>query len=128
LSYTVLFVYVVLSLGVSIHFHYCQGKLKNISLFPSSSCCPDDAEGTCGFHSSCCDNESLRIDALSDYPATPKIQLPNLEFTIAKFCTYPNVLHLGALSIHLQHPDSRGAPPGSNVPVYLKLCRITYYG
>lgn len=128
LSYIVLFIYVVLSLGVSVHFHYCQGKLKNVTLFTSSSCCPDEAAGSCGFHSSCCDDESLRIDSPSDYPGTAKLQLPNFDFIIAKLAIYPDFVQVGARSIHLQLPDSRGAPPDSKVPVYLKLCRITYYG
>jgi hypothetical protein len=129
MAYLFLSFYLVLNLGISVHFHYCKGNLKTVSLFSAESCCPEEAAGSCSFHSSCCDNEVVQISIPSDY-TNPQVQ--SIRQHIHSAILVPSYLLIqDRVSEPLsttQSLDCRGAPPEAAVPVYIKLCQLTYYG
>lgn len=129
MAYLFLGFYLVLNLGISVHFHYCKGNLKTVSLFSAESCCPEEAENTCSFHSSCCDNEVVQIGIPSDY-TSPQVlsikQQPAAAILVPAYLLLQD--HVAEFLNSSESLDCRGAPPEQAVPVYIKLCRLTYYG
>lgn len=63
-------IYGVLSTGLSIHLHYCHGKLKHVAVASEGvSCCKLDhsCSSTDGLHASCCDNENISLELEADH-------------------------------------------------------------
>jgi hypothetical protein len=81
-----LLVYGVSSSGMTLHLHYCCGKLDAIDLTPVKHNC---SEKTTIGKKSCCDNKELNFNLSADQKAAklllPVLQLAALKPTAAEF-------------------------------------------
>lgn len=89
----ILLVYGVSSFGISVHFHYCCGKLKDVNIITvANSCGMDHKKGDLP----CCDDKEVSLQIKSDQHASKTFyssfqnitpQVPNNGFTysIAQF-------------------------------------------
>lgn len=80
-----LIVYGFSSSGMTLHFHYCCGKLDKIELSPAK-------EMKCGMQhkaekKSCCDSKQLELKVKSDYKAEAAAKLIIPSFSAAKSFT-----------------------------------------
>lgn len=64
-----IFYYLLVSVGVHIHLHYCKGNLRNFSInLPADECCKSDH--TCDkthLAANCCSNEVISVDLETDH-------------------------------------------------------------
>jgi hypothetical protein len=119
--------YGMLSLGLSVHLHYCCGKLKSFSINEEAvACCePGKTEG-CTLNTSCCSSEEFRIAIEDEHqPTINGLDLKKLT---------PGDIFYQSSEAHNQkelcslNPPVRGSPSFTEVSSYIKYCRLTYYG
>lgn len=111
------------SAGVTLHMHYCMGKMDNwgFTSNESGNC------GKCGMKKSvkkkaCCKDEQKFVKNNADQKAAEtafqlmqvqSVALPVSEFTIP-------LMHIPAVAE--ENPFSHGPPPGLGSAVYLRNC------
>lgn len=72
IAISLIFVYLVFSAGIVISYHFCGGKLGEISLYKApKSCCPD-----AGSEKSCCQNSTAVFKITDNYSSD--ISIPNV--------------------------------------------------
>jgi len=91
-------IYGILSTGLTIHLHYCHGKLKHFAIATEAdSCCKTDH--SCAtedeMHSSCCDDENYALELGEDHTGAQQF---SFEFQKAIIETSVNV----AFSKHIR--------------------------
>jgi len=117
--------YTVLSLGLVIHIHYCGGELAHVSILAESNSCCESATDCCATQISCCENKEFRIAIDEVHQPTIGVETPQFLVGIANYTSNYIVPH--APVAWSSHISTRGSPPDST-PIYISLCRLTYYG
>lgn len=72
LAFFLLFSYTTLACGVNVRLHYCEGKLKNISLFGK------DCKGCCKTkmkNKNCCNNKTTFLKVKDKHNSNPSITI-----------------------------------------------------
>ena len=118
------FFFLVVNTGFSINLHYCGGKINSVKLSSKGvGCC-------CAIKSkvSCCGDKVITVKY--DNNVFSAISLPKIEA--------PSVVQLfftnEALSFQAKLDESQfdlinwQLPPPHNQPLYIRQCRLTYYG
>ncbi len=119
-------VYAVLSMGLVLHVHYCGGELAHVSILAEEASCCESSTDCCATQIHCCENKEIRIAIDEVHQSTFGVQIPQFS----ELFTAPSIrLICQQLSpvLSIGDVDSRGSPPGET-PIYLSLCRLTYYG
>lgn len=113
---SLMLIYLTFSAGVAVAYHFCGGKLAEISVFKGTkSCCPDaDSQ------KSCCQNSTLTLKIRNDYSSD--ITFPDVPS--AKFiAVLQNVFSFIEISVSNQITkqmfDTHGINRDSNLPIYL---------
>jgi hypothetical protein len=122
-----LMVYSVCAIGLSLHMHYCCGKLAGISIgTESKSCCPhEDTTSNCHLDHSCCSFGELSFKIEGGYQNEASLFLAH-NFVLKPICAaiFPDFTEFTSLQkTWLQTPK----PPDST-PVFLKYHSLVYYG
>ena len=118
--------YTFLSLGLVLHVHFCGNKLANISLSKESiSCCSDHETNCCAVKVNCCENLELRLAIDEVHQAASGIELPDFISIDIEQIDWISRIFRSRDSGVFAH--SRGSPTLDS-PLYLKFCRLTYYG
>lgn len=115
--------YLLVSVGVPVTVHYCQGQVAEVAVLKSDiSCCCGDMEDD-----GCCENESQYVSLDTDQQV-----VRSLEFTpILDVLSVPALLSedtedgFDGLSEVACNID---LPPPKNQPLWLAHCSLTYYG
>lgn len=78
--FTLAFIYVFASVGVSVISHYCGGELKEVAFFSKpDSCCGEEAEDE---EDGCCTNETHHVSFQNDFTfqtAVHQVKIPVLN-------------------------------------------------
>lgn len=126
------------AIGLPLHFHYCGGELKHVTLFVKMSCHEPEQEQD---PHACCKNKAaqchagLTMNSCCD-DATEWIQdnVPAVQARALDLVLYP-ISYAVAIpvlnSLHSEmepgvYSDDADPPPG--LPFYLLACALIYYG
>ncbi len=107
LALTMAFLMFFSSVGISMDMHFCQGNLKNVSLFGKAKSCYElESEGisshcskkqsschkktTAEDHKGCCNNETIDIQLDTDFVdvSVTNLNIQQLHFVVAYIYTY----------------------------------------
>ncbi|MCB9235672.1 MAG: hypothetical protein H6581_28760 [Bacteroidia bacterium] len=115
--------YLLLSVGVNVNVHYCGGKLSEISLVETPTCCC----GEMGMRKGCCSDQNFQMQLDTDHQISPQFQM-DLGPMVA--CIFEN--EVGEAAVLPTRPDAKpfgfDLPPPPNAPAYLLHCSFTFYG
>lgn len=118
-------VYLILTLGLAINLHYCQGELESVSVIgTSSNCCCAIAT----HESSCCNNEKYFFQFSNDNQLTASniiLSHPYQYFETAyiiEFKGFKDTLQ----SFKVPYDDS--GPPGPTKAIWKTNCSLLFYG
>jgi len=103
----VLLVYGPSSFGMTLHFHYCCGRLERVDLTPPKAkhCGGNDQKISA---KSCCDTKEVRLNIKSDQDAGKVLQLSFQCFTIK---ASPDFLISGPVETTKPVPEIFAPPP-----------------
>lgn len=119
--------YLGISLGVSVHLHWCHGDLKDVSFYADDfECCCERFMPTVG----CCDEDHIEISIedeqrpsraieVKELAPEPMVPPPAAEFDIALD---------DSDAVEIEVPPDPGGPPGNDEPLYLLYNSLMYYG
>jgi hypothetical protein len=121
------FLYLSTSMGITIHLHYCMGKVISWGLInhESRNCAACGMEKENGIqdgvssHKNCCRDEHKTIKAGKDQKAT------QTEFQFVKLSSDPSMMYVSTLlssgisSISIQNPRANAPPPISGQSLFL---------
>jgi hypothetical protein len=133
-----LFLYSLSAIGMPMHFHYCKGELKHVTLFVQKGCHPEPAptsDHACckslnshcdlgDVRDNCCDNstEWLQDNAPTVCAKAFVLQdTPDKELVILSFCDTETIY-----SDQIARDDTETIH-GSDPPLYLLHCSLIYY-
>lgn len=108
------------SFGMTLHVHYCCGKVDQVKLVPVK-------DHACGVNKSekkkgCCDDRQVELKLKADYKNELSAWVEFKSFTEA--IVVDNFLPIAAI-VSNRHYSSRqifSPPPGGSVPLYIKHC------
>ena len=127
LSISLLFLYLVASIGLTVSLHYCGGNLASLGLFETPTCCCDDlAEKK---KDDCCKNENKSFKITTDQNqvafAEKKIQCPSPFLPVYNTYKYNKVALLPTILVAFTLPQP---PERSNLlPVYKRNHSMLFY-
>lgn len=113
---SLMLIYLTFSAGVVVAYHFCGGKLAEISVFKGTkSCCPDaDSQN------SCCQNSTLTLKITNDYSSDITFpEVPSAKLIAVLLNVFP------IIEISLSHEitkrifDAHGVNHYSKLPLYL---------
>lgn len=115
------FVYITVSSGATVHFHYCMDKLIGWGFTSKSS----DKCGSCGMvkkdHKGCCHDEHKTIKASQDHKLTEPAFSGN--YNIASHIDQQHIdRYIFYLPSRFYHIPHNHAPPGEQVAKYIYFC------
>ncbi len=119
------FFYLLISAGLAINLHYCQGELESVQLFAEheTCCCGDssDSDGCCQDHSQLLkyENEQIATAAFEFELAIPAFNLPTPLIQ--------NIEISNLLTREINPTDKSHAPPPVK-PAWLMHCSLILYG
>ena len=115
--------YFILTIGIAISLHFCQGDLAGINLTTIEACCCGPEE----VPSDCCTNNEVQLLFDADQQAPSKIESNWKIFSV----DIPGLTDLTSLTT-IDIPDSElilfDLPPPDKEPLWLVLCDFTFYG
>lgn len=122
LSISILFYYLVITIGLFVNIHYCKGEVKSIKIGTNnnSSCCAADI-----CKSSCCDDELLLIRHDNEHKIVQSHNTSvNLYAEKIHFITNNNI------DEYIDNEPIRfiDIPPPKNVPTWILNSSLTFYG
>lgn len=94
ISISLLSLYLVFSVGITVSMHYCSGDLAALSLFENASCCCDDVNE--GMPDDCCKDENKAFKITADQN--------KVEFSEKKFYAAFQFLPLNTPGVFSQLP------------------------
>lgn len=127
LSISLLFLYLVASIGLTISLHYCGGNLASLGFFETPTCCCDDV--TEKKKDDCCKNENKSFKITTDQNqvafAEKKIQCSSSFLPVhTSYINKAVALHPGILiSFTLPKPPDRS----HLLPVYKRNHSFLFY-
>ena len=118
--------YLLVSVGVAVDIHSCEGEIQNIGLFGSDNkcCCPDD-DST--LH--CCKDESVFVQFYNDQQLVKQqVKIPlNTLVTINNQAVNINTKNPAVLKEKF-NVTSLAKPPPKKHPIWLVTNSLIYYG
>ena len=116
-------VYLAVSLGISLNFHYCGGRLANVGIaLPAAKCCCDAAD-----NSNCCSDESISLqmdlDQQITYPPSWELNFP--QITTPDYLFFGKSISLIPEKITPHYPNP---PPLRSQDARIEMGSLTYYG
>lgn len=124
--------YTLSAFGLPVHYHYCKGKLKHITLFSKKQCASETAPFACcltqkgicktDIGGECCDDELKLLETQNDQ-FIQNSEFPNEELQ----CATPPVLidDIAEESTGSDDAGNSGPPPG---PKFALHCAFLFYG
>ncbi len=115
--------YFVLTVGIAISVHYCQGEVESVNITSESSCCCGVMENM----ADCCSDTEfqLQLDIDQFFSSSPKIQFENT------FIDFPVIDKNSIQTIEFESQKEFAfvdIPPPIKQPSWLLNCELTYYG
>jgi hypothetical protein len=104
--------------GLSLNFHYCGGKLKDISFFQVG----DKEKGCCGSKKrskGCCNNKSTILKIEDDHRSSLDFKLPANNFISLNYTLPQHTLLLSKTFGELICPNYHAPPLLNKPPIYL---------
>jgi hypothetical protein len=115
------FILLVATTGLSFSYHYCMGRLKEISLKQDKTpCCPLSESS-----SDCCDHETVTLTVDDDFSLSHKFESPGAKliflFQLADFIDFNFALpHISGQNLfHLAN-----GPPLHSEPIFIQFRSI----
>lgn len=124
-AFFLLFIYVGLASGISLHLHYCSGDVKSVSILGNSeTCCGESSCCSAGMHESCCDDAFLRLG--------PEIPYAKPEFFFPVFCLsdepVATTIRAEAFDSIKSYEECSGPKRDSSPPPYIAFSCLKYCG
>jgi len=127
------------AIGLPLHFHYCKGVLKHVTLFVKMTCHELELERTahacCKSHTQCSAGPTMNTccDDATEWiqDSIPAILARDVEFDLTLLVNAVAPSSAKSLNTVITQevfgpgPDA-GPPPGP--PIYLLTCSLIYYG
>lgn len=109
-------IYLAFSAGLVIDYHFCNGKLDQISLVNSNeNCCPNDT-----LEKNCCLDTSQVFNVIHDYDSNvSRTGVSEVKLTSLIQPTFPVIASITSGKIKIQMFDSSTIKHFCNVPIYL---------
>lgn len=117
--------YLILSVGMSVHLHYCMGRLKSVSVILTSQ-----ANCLCGPSQeppACCDDEIISLSVDEPHVLSSSLGLPPL---VSPVSVLPLPLITGSVRVETQVEKAypRRGPPPLSTPRYVAHQSLIFYG
>ena len=117
------FLYLSVTAGATVHFHYCMGKLADWGFWHSN----DKQCGKCGMEKSheknngCCKDEHKQVKLESDHKGTATYSLTELP-SVALFDPAFELPDIKLPTVTEQNPLSHAPPRSCDIAVYIRNC------
>lgn len=118
-------VYGILSVGVSLHLHYCDGKISNYSFYePVESCCDhdDDCGDNAMIDNNCCSFADIDLKIDQEHEAS-FVRLAFPQFIAEK--SYVVIQNEAVRQDFIPVQDHEGPPDA--VPIYIRHQSLVFY-
>lgn len=116
--------YLVLSTGLMVNLHYCQGEIESVSIIAKNSTC---CCGTMDFDDGCCHNEQLLIQLDSDQQIVSSSVQFSVVFKFIETENYEDQFNLKA-STENEVYVFRDLSPPPKIAIWKANCAFLFYG
>ena len=114
--------YLIASVGVSVNFHYCLGRLESVKvILAHSDCCCDDL----GQLMACCDDETYFFQLEDEEKVVPSIQ--SFADVVLMPPRFAERLILAPAPVKNYEPHLLDLPPPEEPAVWLQNCAPIHY-